>query len=78
MQIIDVVSVKPLGRKWNLPYCDYRLDALINKPLELVRRNWQAGAGQLALCNPAKVGGSIRYHPMETPIGIADLCQTAI
>jgi hypothetical protein len=78
MQVINVGTVKPFGRKRNLSYCDNRLNAFINNPFKLVLSDWKPGAGQLTLCDPAKVGGSVRYHAMESPVGIPYLCQTAI
>jgi hypothetical protein len=78
MQVINIGTVNPPGRKRNLSYCDNRLNAFVKNPFKFVLSDWEAGAGELALCDPAKVGGPVGYHAVESPVGIPYLCQTAI
>ena len=78
MQVINVGTINPFGRKRNFYYRDNRLNAFVKNLLKLVVINWEPGAGELALSNPAKVGGPVRHHAMESSVGISYLCQTPI
>src|SRR5690606_26219785 len=75
MEVVDIAPLKPVGWERYLSYSDYGFDTLFGQPPELALANGKSTACQLAVYYPAKVSGPGSHHAMESPVGVANLCQ---